>query len=145
MSDEAAFELVLAGLDLEGRRLERERVQDEITLAPQVGRIDAVGQLVGRLGEDFSSAVELVLGCEGMVVVTGMGKAGIVGAKISATLASTGTPSIALHPGEALHGDLGRLRATVGREGGISLFAIGDNLRKGAALNAVELAERLLN
>jgi arabinose-5-phosphate isomerase len=73
---------------------------------------DAVGQLVGRLGEDFSSAVELVLACGGMVVVTGMGKAGIVGAKISATLASTGTPSIALHPGEALHGDLGRLRAT---------------------------------
>jgi len=55
--------------------------------------------------------VELLLRCEGQVVVTGMGKAGLIGQKISATLASTGTPSFFLHPAEALHGDLGRIRA----------------------------------
>jgi arabinose-5-phosphate isomerase len=53
----------------------------------------------------------MLLACEGLVVVTGIGKAGLVGQKISATLASTGTPSVFLHPTEAVHGDLGRLRA----------------------------------
>lgn len=71
----------------------------------------AIGRLVERLGDDFVQAVELILACQGMVVVTGMGKAGLVGAKISATLASTGTPSLSLHPGDALHGDLGRIRS----------------------------------
>ena len=66
--------------------------------------------LVGLLDERFSTAVDLVLGCSGQVVVTGMGKAGLVGQKISATLASTGTSSFFLHPAEALHGDLGRIR-----------------------------------
>jgi arabinose-5-phosphate isomerase len=70
---------------------------------------EALGSLSERLGPTFGSACELILGCEGRVVVSGMGKAGIVGQKISATLASTGTPSLFLHPGEALHGDLGRL------------------------------------
>ncbi|MEO0651480.1 MAG: KpsF/GutQ family sugar-phosphate isomerase [Planctomycetota bacterium] len=90
-------------VDSTARRLEH---------AAEVIRIeaDAVGQLVERLGPDFVAAVDLILECRGMVVVTGMGKAGIVGSKVSATLASTGTPSIALHPGEALHGDLGRVR-----------------------------------
>lgn len=71
---------------------------------------DAVASVGRALGPDFSRAVDLVLACTGMVVVTGMGKAGLVGAKISATLASTGTPSLSLHPAEALHGDLGRVR-----------------------------------
>ncbi len=62
------------------------------------------------LGECFPAACEILLNCGGRVVVTGMGKAGLVGQKISATLASTGTPSLFLHPGEALHGDLGRVR-----------------------------------
>ena len=61
-------------------------------------------------GPPFLRACELLLNCSGRVVVTGMGKAGLVGQKISATLASTGTPSLFLHPGEALHGDLGRIR-----------------------------------
>lgn len=61
-------------------------------------------------GEAFLDACQRLLACEGRVVVTGMGKAGLVGQKISATLASTGTPSLFLHPAEALHGDLGRLR-----------------------------------
>jgi arabinose-5-phosphate isomerase len=70
----------------------------------------AVARLEDRLDEGFLRAVELVLGSAGQLVVTGMGKAGLVGQKISATLASTGTPSFYLHPAEALHGDLGRLR-----------------------------------
>ncbi|QDU82922.1 Arabinose 5-phosphate isomerase KdsD [Planctomycetes bacterium Pla163] len=71
----------------------------------------AIAGLEDRLGAAFGHAVDRVLACTGTVVVTGMGKAGLVGAKISATLASTGTPSISLHPGEALHGDLGRVRS----------------------------------
>jgi arabinose-5-phosphate isomerase len=71
----------------------------------------AISGLEARLDTHFGAAVDAVLACTGSVVVTGMGKAGLVGAKISATLASTGTPSISLHPGEALHGDLGRVRA----------------------------------
>lgn len=63
-----------------------------------------------QLGGSFCSAVELLLACRGHVVVSGLGKAGLVGQKISATLASTGTPSHFLHPTEALHGDLGRVR-----------------------------------
>lgn len=69
----------------------------------------AILSLVPRLGEDFGKAVELVVGGKGHLVVTGMGKAGLVGQKISATFASTGTPSIFLHPAEAYHGDLGRV------------------------------------
>jgi arabinose-5-phosphate isomerase len=61
------------------------------------------------LPETFGRAGELILACEGRVVVTGMGKAWLIGQKISATLASTGTPSYALHAAEALHGDLGRV------------------------------------
>ncbi|MBL8842004.1 MAG: KpsF/GutQ family sugar-phosphate isomerase [Planctomycetes bacterium] len=69
----------------------------------------AIARLAEQLGAPFLSAVELLRGCRGMVVVTGMGKAGLVGAKVSATLASTGTRSHFLHPAEAAHGDLGRL------------------------------------
>ncbi len=69
----------------------------------------AILSLVDRLGPDFESAVSLVVSCRGHLVVTGMGKAGLVGQKISATFASTGTPSIFLHPAEAYHGDLGRV------------------------------------
>lgn len=76
-------------------------------------------EAIARLGERFveagpaaafERAVAAMLACPGQVVVTGMGKAGVVGQKVSATLASTGTPSFFLHPSEALHGDLGRLR-----------------------------------
>ena len=69
----------------------------------------AVGQLAKRLDGRFCRAVEHVLGCRGSVIVSGIGKAGLVGRKISATLASTGTPSHYLHPAEAVHGDLGRV------------------------------------
>jgi len=62
-----------------------------------------------RLDDAFCKAIDAVHRCKGHVVVTGMGKAGIVGRKISATLASTGTPSLYLHPADAVHGDLGRI------------------------------------
>lgn len=67
----------------------------------------AILDLVPRLGREFERAVELFFRCRGRIIVTGMGKAGLVGRKISATLASTGSPSLSLHPVEALHGDLG--------------------------------------
>jgi arabinose-5-phosphate isomerase len=69
----------------------------------------ALADLAARLGREFCEAVELIHGCRGAVIVSGMGKAGHVGQKISATLASTGTRSHFLHPAEAVHGDLGRL------------------------------------
>jgi len=71
----------------------------------------AVLSLAERLGPEFDAAIETFVACKGHVVVTGMGKAGLVGQKISASFASTGTPSIFLHPAEAYHGDLGRVLA----------------------------------
>jgi len=71
----------------------------------------AVGRLLDCVNDEFARAVHMIAEGAGQVVVTGIGKAGLIGAKVSATLASTGTPSIFLHPTEALHGDLGRLRA----------------------------------
>lgn len=70
---------------------------------------EAIHALAGRIGPSFLEAVRRILECRGRVVVTGMGKAGLIGQKISATLASTGTPSLSLHPADALHGDLGRV------------------------------------
>jgi len=67
----------------------------------------AIEGLVPQLGEAFERAVDLVLGCSGRVVCTGMGKSGIVMKKLAATLSSTGTPALFLHPAEAVHGDLG--------------------------------------
>jgi arabinose-5-phosphate isomerase len=69
----------------------------------------AILELVPRIGEDFDRAVDLLFRCAGRVVVTGMGKSGLIGQKLSATFSSTGTPSLFLHPAEAIHGDLGRI------------------------------------
>ncbi len=69
----------------------------------------AVQALVQRLDGEFSEALDLLYDCKGKVVVSGMGKSGLIGQKIAATLASTGTPSFFLHPAEGLHGDLGML------------------------------------
>ncbi len=68
---------------------------------------EAILNLISRLDESFDRAVELLAGCQGRVVTTGMGKSGIICRKIAATLASSGTPSLFLHPAEAVHGDLG--------------------------------------
>ncbi len=69
----------------------------------------AISSLLPRIDDAFARAVEVIAACRGHVVVTGMGKPGLVGQKLSATLASTGTPSLFLHPAEAYHGDLGRV------------------------------------
>lgn len=69
----------------------------------------ALQEMEQRLGDAFAEAVETILACTGKCIVTGMGKSGLVGRKIAATLASTGTPSFFLHPGEAFHGDLGMI------------------------------------
>jgi arabinose-5-phosphate isomerase len=70
---------------------------------------EAIRALIPRLDESFDRAVDTLRGCAGRVVTTGMGKSGIIAQKISATLASTGSPSLFLHPAEAIHGDLGRI------------------------------------
>jgi len=81
----------------------------DLALARKVLRIEAAAilGLVDRLDERFSRAVAMLRDCEGRVIVTGMGKSGIICRKIAATLASTGTPAFFLHPAEAIHGDLG--------------------------------------
>ena len=100
MNHEQEAKAAQAGVD---RRLAR---------AAEVIQLEArtIAGLEPLLDQRFADAVERIVACRGMLVVTGMGKAGLVGAKISATLASTGTPSLNLHPAEALHGDLGRIR-----------------------------------
>ncbi len=82
-----------------------------LPLARRVLQIEAeaIARLVERLDENFEHAVKLVNDCKGRVVVTGMGKSGIVSRKIAATLASTGTPALYLSPAEAVHGDLGMI------------------------------------
>ena len=72
--------------------------------------MEGLHQVRANLGPDFSRAVELLLGCSGRVAVTGIGKSGLVGRKIAATLSSTGTPAFFLHPVEGAHGDLGLVR-----------------------------------
>ncbi|WP_022959605.1 KpsF/GutQ family sugar-phosphate isomerase [Spongiibacter tropicus] len=71
---------------------------------------DAVDALLARTDDSFDRACELLLNCQGRVVVTGMGKSGHIGSKLAATLASTGTPAFFVHPGEASHGDMGMIR-----------------------------------
>ena len=71
----------------------------------------AVLEMASRVGDEFVQAVELMIACRGRVVVMGMGKSGHIGRKIAATLASTGTPAMFVHPAEASHGDLGMIQA----------------------------------
>ena len=82
-----------------------------IERAVEVLRIEstAIAALESRIGSDFARACEIILGCRGRVVVSGIGKSGHVGRKIAATLASTGTPAFFVHPTEASHGDLGMI------------------------------------
>jgi len=85
-----------------------------IELAKEVLSIESEGILAMRdnLGKEFEQAVDIIMACPSRLVVTGIGKSGLVGQKISATLNSTGTPSVFLHPVEAMHGDLGMVSAT---------------------------------
>ncbi len=85
---------------------------DSIKIARRVLQIEAkaVKSLIPRVGRNFAKVVDLILSSPGRVIITGMGKPGIIGQKISATLSSTGTASLFLHPAEAIHGDLGRVK-----------------------------------
>jgi arabinose-5-phosphate isomerase len=84
-----------------------------IEQARQVLAIEAaaIEELIPRINGQFTAAVTMILACKGRVIVTGMGKSGLVGKKIAATLASTGTPSFFLHPAEGIHGELGMVTA----------------------------------
>ncbi|HUP41339.1 MAG TPA: SIS domain-containing protein, partial [Vicinamibacterales bacterium] len=85
------------------------RIPTERSLARKVLETEAAAilALVGRLDGSFDLAVRMLFECQGRVIVTGMGKSGIISRKIAATLASTGTSAFFLHPAEATHGDLG--------------------------------------
>jgi len=98
---------------------------------------EAIAALIDRLDARFESAVEMLFACKGRAVVTGLGKSGLIGRKISATFASTGTPSLFLHAGDALHGDLGTLVA------GDVLLAISASGETGELVELLETVKRL--
>src|ERR1700682_356135 len=93
------------------QRVSGRNAEKLLDYARRVMEAEAGAILAGRarLGQPFIDALKLVLACEGHVVVTGIGKPGFIAQKLSATLASTGIPSLYLHPAEAVHGDLGRI------------------------------------
>jgi arabinose-5-phosphate isomerase len=98
---------------------------------------EAIAGLIERLDARFEKAVELLHACKGRVVVTGLGKSGLVGRKIAATFASTGTPALFLHAGEALHGDLGMLTA------GDVMLAISTSGETAELIELLETVKRL--
>ncbi|EKD46037.1 MAG: hypothetical protein ACD_69C00040G0005, partial [uncultured bacterium] len=79
----------------------------QLALAVLETEAQAILNLRDRINEGFVNACKLLLGCEGRIIVTGIGKSGHIGNKIAATLASTGSPAFFMHPGEASHGDIG--------------------------------------
>ena len=85
------------------------RTTIEIARESILAQSAALASIAAGLGEEFDDAVKLIIECSGRVIVIGMGKSGIVGKKIAATLASTGTPAYYIHPAEAIHGDLGMI------------------------------------
>ncbi|MCZ6696843.1 MAG: KpsF/GutQ family sugar-phosphate isomerase [Acidobacteria bacterium] len=97
----------------------------------------AIRDLIPRLDEKFDRAVELLHGCRGRVIITGMGKSGLIGVKIASTLNSTGTPSLFLHPAEAVHGDIGVVVA------GDVVLAISYSGETAEPLRLMELLKRL--
>ncbi|HLP16250.1 MAG TPA: KpsF/GutQ family sugar-phosphate isomerase [Bacteroidota bacterium] len=86
---------------------------EDIEKGREVIRIEmrALAMLEGKINEAFASAVDIIYGCKGRIIVTGMGKSGLIGRKIVATMNSTGTPALFMHPSDAVHGDLGMVRA----------------------------------
>jgi len=93
--------------------LARDTESEGLAFAREVLRIEAeaLDLVRARLDSTIAKAADRIFRCQGLVIVTGMGKAGIVGQKLAATLASTGTRAFPLHPGEAIHGDLGRIKS----------------------------------
>jgi arabinose-5-phosphate isomerase len=110
-----------------------------LSTAQRVLRIEAeaIAGLIARLDARFEQAVELLYACKGKVVVSGLGKSGLIGRKIAATFASTGTPSLFLHAAEALHGDLGTLAA------GDVLVAVSSSGETEELLELLEATKRL--
>ena len=113
-------------------------VLPDLALARKVLQTEAAAilALVDRLDGRFVRAVELLRDCRGRVIVTGMGKSGIIARKIAATLASTGTPAFFLHPAEAIHGDLGVIQA------GDIVFALSHSGETGEILRLLETIRR---
>ncbi len=93
-------------------REKRSDTEELLEIAREVLRIEAEGilHLLDHVSESFATAVQWIYQARGRVIVTGIGKSGIVGRKIVATLSSTGTPALFIHPVEAMHGDLGMVR-----------------------------------
>ena len=71
---------------------------------------NAILNALGKINQQFEKAVDILFHCSGQVVVTGMGKSGLIGRKIAATMTSIGSPAVFLHPAEAIHGDIGIIR-----------------------------------
>jgi len=113
--------------------------ETSIDRAKRVLRIEAeaISDLIGRIGADFETAVEILYGCKGRVVVTGLGKSGIIGRKIAATFSSTGTPALFMHAAEALHGDLGMLA------GGDAMLAVSASGETDELIDLLEAVKRL--
>lgn len=98
---------------------------------------EAILELVPRVDEHFAAAVSMILDCPGRTVITGMGKSGIIGRKMAATLASTGTPSFYLHPAEGIHGDLGMVTT------GDVVIALSNSGETGEVLNILPSLRRI--
>jgi len=113
--------------------------KNTIATAKRVLRIeaDAIAGLIDRLDARFERTVEILHDCKGRVVVTGLGKSGLIGRKIAATLASTGTPSLFLHAADALHGDLGVMAA------GDVLLAVSSSGETEEMVELIEPARRI--
>ena len=82
-----------------------------LKIAKKVLKVEsqAINQLINKLSVDFEKSIQAILKCKGRIIILGMGKSGIIGKKIAATMSSTGTPSYFVHPAEAIHGDLGMI------------------------------------
>lgn len=114
-------------------------MQEMLEHAQDVLRMEAeaIMELVPRIDANFAAAVEMILQCPGRTVITGMGKSGIIGRKMAATLASTGTPSFYLHPAEGIHGDLGMVTA------GDVVIALSNSGETGEVLNILPSLRRI--
>lgn len=114
-------------------------MQEMLKHAQDVLRMEAeaILELVPRIDANFVAAVEMILQCPGRTVITGMGKSGIIGRKMAATLASTGTPSFYLHPAEGIHGDLGMVTA------GDVVIALSNSGETGEVLNILPSLRRI--
>lgn len=114
-------------------------MQEMLKHAQDVLRMEAeaILELVPRIDAKFAAAVEMILQCPGRTVITGMGKSGIIGRKMAATLASTGTPSFYLHPAEGIHGDLGMVTA------GDVVIALSNSGETGEVLNILPSLRRI--